>query len=251
MLDTRLVGRDRQLDYGDLEVRDAAAAEAFRRDRIEAPDRSMLGATQEAWLKIELERSKQRGARWQILGQQLLVGGLVTPDFSDLLEQDPESPRAQRLAFMGESSLPLNLDAWDGYGPARERFAQDALSFGDNVVVLSGDTHNSWAFDLLDRSGRQFGVELGTTSVTSPGLENGFSMPPEELVRRLQSVNPHLRFANTKDRGYMVLTVRRDEVVAEWLYVDTVESRDFEERLGATARVRPTDGPGSGPLEIG
>ena len=138
-----------------------------------------------------------------------------------------------------------------GYGPARERFAQDALSFGDNVVVLSGDTHNSWAFDLLDRSGRQFGVELGTTSVTSPGLESGFSLAPEELVRRLQSVNPHLRFANTKDRGYMVLTVGREEVLAEWLYVDTVESRDFVERLGAVARLRPSQGPGSNPLEIG
>ena len=251
MLDTRLVGRDQQLDYGDLEVRDAAAAEVFRRERIEAPDRSMLGAEQEAWLKLELSRSKKRGVPWQILGQQLLVGGLVTPDFTDLLEENPDSPRAQRLAFMGDHSLPLNLDAWDGYGPARERFAQDVLSFADNVVVLSGDTHNSWAFDLLDRSGRQFGVELGTTSVTSPGLENGFSMAPEELVRRLQTVNPHLRFANTKDRGYMVLTIGREEVLAEWLYVDTVESRDFVERLGATARVRPSDGPGSRPLEIG
>lgn len=248
MLDTRLIGRDRQLDYGELPRLDQAAAETLRRDGIEAPDRSMLGAEQEAWLKLELDRSRRRGTPWQILGQQLLVGELITPKLDDLLSDASDSPRAQRLRFMADHSLPLNLDAWDGYGAARERLAQDALSFGDNVVVLAGDTHSSWAFDLVDKAGRQFGVELGTTSLTSPGLEGSF--PPDALVDRLMDANPHLRFANTKDRGYLVLTLTPTEVIGEWLYVDTIEDRDFSEHLGATARIPAKLGTGTAPVEI-
>ena len=247
MLDTRLIGRDQQLDYSELD--DADGVEDFRA-RIQAPDRSMLGAEQEAWLKTELARSKERGVPWQILGQQLLVGRLTTPALGDLLAAASDSARAHSLAFRAEHELPLNLDAWDGYESARERFAQDALSFGNNVVVLAGDTHNSWAFDLVDRQGRQFGVELGTTSVTSPGLERSFP-DSDGLVSRLQSVNPHLRFANTRDRGYLVLTVDRETVHGEWLYVDTVESRNFAERLGASVEMRASAGPGSGPLRVG
>ena len=206
MLDTRLIGRDQQLDYTtQLDGVDADDAERFRREHIDDPRRSMLGVEQEAWLKVELARSKRRGVPWQIIGQQLLVGGLTTPPMSDLLPEGASGERRRRLEFMAEHALPLNLDAWDGYGAARERFAQDVLSFADNVVVLAGDTHNSWAFDLLDRSGRQFGVELGTTSVTSPGLEGRY--PPDVIAERLQRANRHLRFVNAEDRGYMVLTV--------------------------------------------
>ena len=247
MLDTRLIGRDQQLDYADLEGADGV--EAFRA-RINAPERTMLGAEQEAWLKTQLARSSERGVPWQILGQQLLVGGLQTPDLSKLFTAAPDTERARSLALRAEYGLPLNLDAWDGYEPARERLAQDALSFGNNVVVLAGDTHNSWAFDLFDRQGRQFGVELGTTSVTSPGMERSFPNP-DAFISALQGVNPHLRFADGRHRGYLVLTVDREKVRAEWLYVDTIESREFTERLGATAEVRASSEVGTSPLRIG
>jgi len=248
MLDTRLIGRDEQLDYAELVGADSSQAEAFRRDRIENPQRSMLGAEQEAWLKLEMSRSKARGIPWQILGQQLLVGGLVTPNLADIIPGGPDSPAGRRVALMAENGLPLNLDAWDGYGPARERLAQDALSFADNVIVLAGDTHNSWAFDLLDRNGRQFGVEMGTTSVTSPGLEGRY--PPAEMAKRLREANPHLRFTNTHERGYMILTVTPDEVQGEWLYVDTVENREFTERSGAIVSVKASNAVGTLPLEV-
>lgn len=250
MLDTRLVGRDEQLDYEtQLDAPSKEGADRFRSELIDDPRRSMLGAQQEAWLKLELSRSKRRGVPWQILGQQLLVGGLTTPDLSDLLG-GASGARVERLRAMAEYQLPLNLDAWDGYGGARERLAQDARSFGDNVVVLAGDTHNSWAFDLLDRDGRQFGVEFGTTSVTSPGIEGLLPLPPEVLAERLQDANPHLRLVNTRDRGFMTLSLTPSECTARWHLVSTVESRDFEERLAHEATVRATDGVGSAPLDV-
>ncbi|MEM6702368.1 MAG: alkaline phosphatase D family protein [Acidobacteriota bacterium] len=250
MLDTRLVGRDEQLDYDtQLDAPTAAEAERFREELIDDPRRSMLGAEQEAWLKLELSRSKERGVPWQILGQQLLIGGLTTPDLSDLLG-GATGARIERLRAMAEYELPLNLDAWDGYGGARERLAQDARSFGNNVVALAGDTHNSWAFDLLDRRGRRFGVEFGTASVTSPGLEQILPLPPALLSERLRAANPHLRLANTKDRGFMTLRLTPAECSARWYTVDTVESRDFAEQLAHEASVQATEGVGSAALDV-
>ena len=64
-----------------------------------------------------------------------------------------------------EAGLPFNLDAWDGYPAARERLLRSALDANANLIVLSGDTHNAWAFDL-DLGGSAAGVEFGR--VTSP-----------------------------------------------------------------------------------
>ncbi len=261
MLDTRLIGRDQQLDYGDEpSTYDEATVSRWKRDRLDAPQRTMLGAEQEAWLKAELARSQARDVPWQVLGQQLLIGGLKTPDFTGGTEsgtpnstesENPEDSRARRLRGMFEHQLPLNLDAWDGYGAARERLAQDCLAFGNNVVALAGDTHNSWAFDLLDRQGRQFGVEFGGSSVTSPGLERAFpETPPSEVGTLLQATNPHLRYVDTHQRGYMIVRFSRDRASAEWLYVDHVEEQTASEHTAARAVVRRSETAGTPPLEI-
>ncbi len=43
----------------------------------------------------------------------------------------------------------LNVDAWDGYAPARERLFRHIADHSiDNVVVLTGDIHSSWGSDL-------------------------------------------------------------------------------------------------------
>ena len=89
---------------------------------------------------------------------------------------------------------------------------------------------------------------MGTTSVTSPGLEGRY--PPAEMAKRLQEANPHLRFTNTHERGYMILTVTPDEVQGEWLYVDTIENREFTERSGAIVSVKASNAVGTLPLEV-
>jgi len=247
MLDTRLIGRDRQLDYSEAVSLDRSGAEAFRR-RLLDPSRSMLGATQEAWLKNELAQSKSAGVPWQILGQQLLLGELMTPKMADLVRGGADPARQRRLDFLADQDLPLNLDAWDGYAPANERLAQHALAFGDNVVVLAGDIHTSWGFDLFDHAGTQYGVELATTSITSPGF--GENYLGGALADRFLERNPGLKLVDLDHRGYMVLTVTRESVENQWLYVDTVESREFQERAGGRVRTVARRGPGTAPLEL-
>jgi alkaline phosphatase D len=40
----------------------------------------------------------------------------------------------------------------------------------------------------------------------------------------LRSVNPHFKYIDLNQRGYMLLDVTRERVVCEWWHVDTVSS---------------------------
>ena len=128
MLDTRLVGRDRGLEYatdmlyataleGEAPVADVAA---FKDRRLNDPTRSLLGKDQEEWLDDALRQSVDRGAVWQVLGQQVLMCsvGIPTVSTDDLAGSEMSQERRQYISFMqalGAQGMPLNLDAWDGY----------------------------------------------------------------------------------------------------------------------------------------
>ena len=147
--------------------------EAFRPLLLDSA-RTMLGRDQEQWLAVELKKSKARGAPWQILGQQVLVGKVGMPAFTDEQMPSVDMPARLknfllRLQNMAGKQLPLNLDAWDGYPAARQRLFADLQAHAVNPVMLAGDTHNAWMFDLKDDLGRAVGVEFGTPGITSPG----------------------------------------------------------------------------------
>ncbi|MES9943228.1 MAG: alkaline phosphatase D family protein [Candidatus Thiodiazotropha sp. 6PLUC1] len=71
MLDTRIIGRDIQLNYADYI--DATTgefdSESFTID-MSSSDRTLLGASQLAWLTDNMNQST---ATWQVLGQQVLI----------------------------------------------------------------------------------------------------------------------------------------------------------------------------------
>jgi alkaline phosphatase D len=117
------------------------------------------------------------------------------------------------------------MDAWDGYPAARERLFKSALEANANLVVLSGDSHNAWGFDL-DLGGTPAGVEFGGHSVTSPGYEHSLPrVDPKDFAREAIASNPQLKWANTKDRGYLTLELTPDRATGEWLFLDTIRER--------------------------
>lgn len=201
MLDTRVIGRDRQVP------RDQVA-------QVEDPRRSMLGDTQEKWLFEQLRGSRSRGARWQLLGQQVM------------------------FAAMTPWGLPAgNADAWDGYRPARDRIVNHLEANGmRNAVILTGDVHSSWAYDIAkdpwenyDRTtGRgAAAIEFVTPSITSPSgwtTENA-----GERLRSAMASRPHLHWADGLSHGYVVVTVTRDAIQGDWFGVPTIEERTEKE----------------------
>ncbi len=88
MLDTRHIGRDRQLDYADfIDAATGAFDAAGFAAAVGAPDRQLLGAAQMQWLQTQLAQSN---ATWQVLGQQVLMGRMYLP--APLLTPEPTNP---------------------------------------------------------------------------------------------------------------------------------------------------------------
>ena len=252
-LDTRLEGRDQQLDLGavlrgktDPQAVNAALT-AFRNGAWAAADRQLLGAQQEAWLARSLAQSTANGTAWQVLVQQVLIGNLKTPASlaSQLGGELPDYIRQRLAAAIAASGvgLPSNMDAWDGYPAARERVFTAALAADANLLVLAGDTHNGWAFEL-GHDGAKVGVELGVCSVSSPGFESYLSfLKPETLAGALVAENEQLKWADTAQRGYMVVELTPARAVTEYRFTGGVRQRST--KLAGMKRIVSDKGSGT------
>jgi alkaline phosphatase D len=233
--ETRLTARTRSFYLREVlnnQSDRAAALAAFRDGPWQDPARTLMGAEQEAWLAEGLRRSVRRGVKWQVLAQQVLVGSvLMPPEASNWLGPNPtDSFRAfvANAVDAGRAGVPSGLDSWDGYPQARHRLLRSSLDADANLVVLSGDSHNAWAFDLaLD--GHRAGIEIGGTSVTSPGNEDDFpGVAPAEAVRATLARNPPLKWANLHQRGYATLQLTPQRATAEWVFMRTIRERTTE-----------------------
>ncbi len=232
MLDTRLVGRDEQLDYKRDLIDAKRPPQVFQETLLSDPKRSLLGEDQLHWLANQLAASKDRGAPWQFLGQQVLMGKINIPQMTQ--EQLatlnlPEEVRSYVLGTLqlGAYGLPMNLDAWDGYPADRERVYQLLLELANNPVVVAGDTHNGWAFNLQTEAGRSVGVEIGCPGVTSPGLESYFPLPPEQLSQLLRDSSPELVALDTQRRGWSKVTLTPEATKSQWRFVSSILDREY------------------------
>ncbi|WP_301750916.1 alkaline phosphatase [uncultured Erythrobacter sp.] len=255
-LDTRLEGREKQFSLetvlaGKTDPQAAIAAlDAFRTGDWANPDRQLLGQAQDAWLAEGLAASTAKGTAWQVLVQQVLIGNLKSPQslYAQIGGDLPDYVR-QRLtasAMASKAGLPLNMDAWDGYPAARERVFKAALAADANLIVLAGDTHNGWAFDLT-QDGAKVGVELGVCSVSSPGFETYLSsISPDTLAAALVAENEQLKWADTAQRGYMMVELTPARATTEYRFSTGVKQRST--KLAGTKRI--TTKKGSGTLAV-
>ncbi|NMT92691.1 alkaline phosphatase, partial [Vibrio alginolyticus] len=196
MLDTRLVGRDKPLDYFSLNAPTMEAIGGLVAQSRSA-DRELLGTEQLAWLMNEFNT---HDAKWNVLGQQVLMSRMELPSsvmtamfqlFTSTEEKKTEALLAVNTAITGyladpsadPISLPYNLDAWDGYYVEREKVYQLVKASSGNFVCLAGDTHNAWASELKDVSNNPIGVEFATSSVSSPGLEEYLALDPVAIAQ--------------------------------------------------------------------
>jgi alkaline phosphatase D len=205
---------------------------------IYAEDRQLLGAEQEAWL---FERLQSSTAQWKLLAQQCMVGQLII-----------------MAGQNGEPNRPFFGDAWDGYEAARRRLLGHLRDNAiDNVVVLTGDVHSSFANELTedplvgydpDTGEGAVAVEFVTPSVTSPGL--GFD---EGTLAILAPINPHTRFIETLRLGYTTLDVTPERIHVDfwWFGGAQIASPDYTGSTHAAAwqvqsgapRLSEADGP--------
>lgn len=225
MLDTRLVARDEQLTH-DMTI------DTVRRGLAD-PARSVLGTAQHAFLETELRRSAGAGIPWQVIGQQVIMGRKEIPiianeEFAPEYQTSIASSRYAMLRERGQMGLPLNMDAWDGYPADRERVLDLFRQHANNAVVLAGDTHSSWAFDLHNDEGDAIAVEFATPSVSSPGFETFLPIPESLLVTAFMRSSPEMRYMRGLGRGWIELDITREQVAAQFMYVSTVMEQEYQ-----------------------
>ncbi len=231
MLDTRLQGRDRQLSFIN-DMPEGMSLEQFIGEVLNQPERTLLGADQEAWFANQLAASAGRGATWQFVGQQVLMGKLLIPEIpKPVVEQTAIPTWSRRWIEVGQQlapyGMPLNLDAWDGYPAARQRAFDSLLNLAANPVVVAGDTHNAWAFNLATDSGDAVGIEVGCPGINSPGIEAWFPVQTGLLERAFLKSSPELVALDCSQRGWAQITLTPDAVTSSWRFVSTVLSKQF------------------------
>ncbi len=240
--DTRAIGRTKPYWHGDL-ARAADPAKAFAEFRDgpwRDPAMTMMGTEQESWLYKAMARDD---ALWQVVGSGTNMGFNSTPDdaMNWIGADAPERNKAYaRNGIMAaKAGLPNNLDNWGGYPAARSRLLSAAQRAGANLVVVSGDSHNGWAFDLPE-GGRPAGVEFGGHSVTSPGFESAAKVDPSIVARGMVDANKaELRWMDSSNRGYMHLSLTPQAATNEWVFVETVKTKSLATKSSHKMKVRP------------
>ena len=198
MLDERLAGRTVQPD-------------SLQDPQRTARNHTLLGKKQMDWLIGELADSE---ATWKIIGNQVIFS------YSD----------------WGYQRFRQNMDAWDGY-PRDQRILTEAIKENnvENIVFITGDTHTAWAFEATadpfegyDRETGEgaIGVEFGVTSITSANANERYEterVKDHEAKIVNNSINPHLKYVNMRDHGYLKLSVSPKQVRAVFKVVPTLK----------------------------
>jgi alkaline phosphatase D len=139
---------------------------------------TMLGDAQTQWLERSLESAD---TRWNVVAQQTLIAPFVT-------RTDDGRERVW-------------ADGWDGYAGARARLL-DFIGTRriPNVVTLGGDMHAFYAADLKtdfdDERSPVVASEFVGTSISATG---------DDYANRARDLplNPHVRFFDSRPRGYL------------------------------------------------
>jgi alkaline phosphatase D len=150
------------------------------------PARTMLGADQERWLTGGFRRSN---ATWNVIGS--------AQTFSRLKQ------------FTRDGTEGSWTDDWNGYPLARQRIlgAMEAAKLG-NPIILGGDIHSFWVHDIkadyAQADNKVLGAEFVGSSISSAG-------PDYDTFSKMLPDNPHVKFFESRKRGYVLNTITPSE----------------------------------------
>lgn len=209
----------RKLRYGNLLDLIMLDTRLYDRDEQDLgasndPNRHMMGPVERAWFLQQLDDTT---TRWKIIGNQVMFapvqvfGNTVNPDF------------------------------WDGYSHERGLIQSHILQNSiKNIVFLTGDIHTSWCNDVPGpnyNSGTGAGsicVEFTGTSVTS------FNLPLPVGSNIIRSLNPHIKYVNTTDKGYYIVDIKKNRTQADYTFLN-VEQPTTNEWLGPSFYVNENE----------
>lgn len=175
--------------------------------------RSMLGAAQEKWLFGSLSASR---AKWNVLGQNVLM--------------------AENRQHMEGGRIGYWSDDWNGYPAARDRLIRHMHECKlANPAVFGGDVHAYWVnelkLDFADHKSPSVASEFVGTSISSYS-------PPYEKFMKFVADNPHMKYFESRHRGYILSDIEKDRMTTKLQIVS--DGRDPQARL-ATLKTYVTE----------
>jgi alkaline phosphatase D len=157
----------------------------------------MLGKDQERWLSGALSRST---AKWNIIGNGEM--------FSRLRQKTSKGEEGHWT------------DDWNGFPSARQRLISTiSRTKVSNPVFVTGDIHSFWVNDVKEDFAQEQSATIATeivgTSISSAGVSY-------DTFAALLPQNPHVRFFESRHRGYVLCTAGANRMEVELKTVDTV-----------------------------
>lgn len=161
--------------------------------------RSLLGADQERWLNGVFSRSK---SVWTVVGNGEM--------FSRLFQKTKEGVEGWWT------------DDWNGFPTARERvIAAMTRAKVANPVFVTGDIHSFWVNDVKEDfrnpNSATIATELVGTSISSAGV-------PYDMFAKMLPDNPHIKFFDSRKRGYILCDAGRRALTADLRFVEDVRA---------------------------
>lgn len=230
-------------------------------DDPDDPARNIISQTQYDWLTNGLQQSE---AKWKVIGNQVLFStfnvGFAAADPTNI-----DSIRATENLF---------IDNWESYPTQRNNlidfFKNENM---DNVVIVTGDSHTSWAFDVtkeavlypvpaflnvpqpnpFDASTQEgydpttgdgsWAVEFGCPSIASPNFDEAigaaataqFELIINNPIPGLGNYNPHLKLVDLDRHGYFILDLTAEKAQSDFFYVPTLAVDTTGEEFGGAA----------------
>ncbi|PHR94045.1 MAG: alkaline phosphatase [Robiginitomaculum sp.] len=236
-IETRLTARTRPIDYAhyisDLQTREGIGN--FVQNILGDPTHEMMGEAQRDYVGKALKSSKDKKQPWRLIANQVIMARTASPDLTAykdeefIKEIEKLFPQIYDYIALSPIGLPLNPDAWDGYPAARERFYKMATDQGvQDLLVLTGDTHDNWANKLESASGTTMGVELGVSGVTSPGTGAYFGSAGKDFSERLNAKNPDILYHDNQYHSYIDLSLTHEGGHAAFIGLDTIYSPEYK-----------------------
>ncbi len=210
MLDTRMEGRDEQLEEIDPDI-------------LYSEERTILGEEQKEWFLNKLTESE---AQWKVVSNQVIFSPFALGSLSSFKQ------------FFN--------DVWEAYPIERNNITQYfADNDIENIVVLTGDFHCSMAAnvpladvdyetnDAIILDGDYVAVEFMVPSVTSANFDEALGSPiiAENISNLALIENPHIEMFDLVNHGYYILDVTPEKAQADWYFIDSLYINEATEVL--------------------
>lgn len=242
MLDTRLEGRDKPpVNFDDADQ-----------------GRKMISQEQFNWL---IDGLKTSTAKWKVVGNQAILS-VYNVGFAAARTGNPAAPTILDSIRLSEN---LFIDDWRGYTAQRGELI-DSIDKKkiNNVIIVTGDSHCTWAFDVTKNPNvypgtfnlpqasatynRETGagsvaVEFGTPGISSQNFDESIGLQSalgfQSVINKAIATpfgnvyyNPHLKHVDLVQQGYMVLDIKKDSSQTDWFYVLHRDSTSKAETTG-------------------